>query len=106
MFKKFGVLGLMLSGGLLFIHPSVGSAQDRYGSGSYYYSNQHYDRGHDRDYRDYERQRVREEREARKWREKELRERERWERRNFRNSSGYRDGRYRGYGYGNSYRPY
>ena len=105
MFKKFGVLGLMLSAGLLFVHPSVGQAQDRYDRGSYYYYND--SRGYGRDYRDYERHRIREEREARKRREKEIREREKWERRHYRDSyRGYRNDGPRSYGYRDPYRPY
>ena len=102
MLKKFGALGLMLTAGLLFVHPSLGEAQDRYGRGSYYY---YYDgRG---DNRDYQRQRFREEREARKWREKERRDRERWERRNRRDYyRGYRNYGGPGYGYRDPYRPY
>lgn len=103
MMKKVGALGLMLTAGLLFVHPSVGEAQERYGSDYYY----HNDRSRDRDYRRYERQDFREEREARKWREKEIREREKWERRNYRDYyNGYRNDGYRGYGYGDPYRPY
>ena len=59
MSRKFGALGLMLTAGLLFIHPSLGNAQERYDRGSYYYYN--YDRGGNRDYRDYrdyDRQRI------------------------------------------------
>lgn len=101
MAKKFGALGLMLGAGLLFVHPSIGNAQDRYGRGTYYYYD---DRGHNRDY---ERQRLREERKERKWREKELREREKWERRNYRNYyNGYRSDRYSNNGYRDPYRPY
>lgn len=103
MLKKVGALGLMLTAGMLFVHPSLGEAQDRYGSDYYY----HNDRGRDRNYRHYERQSFREEREARKWREKEMRERERWERRNYRNySNGYWNDGYRDYRYRDPYRPY
>ncbi len=103
MSKKFGALGLMLTAGLLFVHPSLGEAQDGYGRGGYSY----YDRGHDRNYRDYERQRLREEREERKWREKEARERERWERRNYRDyRNGYGNYGYPNNGYRDPYRPY
>ena len=104
MIKKFGALGLMLGAGLLFVHPSIASAQDGYGRGGYYYYD---DRGHNRNYREYERHRAHEEREARRWREKEWREREKWERRNDRNYyNGYRNNRYPSYGYGSPYRPY
>jgi hypothetical protein len=105
MLKKVGALGFVLTAGLLFVQPSVGQAQQRYGSDSdYYYQT---DRGHDRNYRRYERQSFREERQARKWREKEMRERQKWERRNYRDSyNGYRNERYPSYGYGDSYRPY
>ena len=104
MSRKFGALGLMLTAGLLFVQPSVGEAQERYGS-EYYYHN---DRARDREYGKYERQNFREERTARKWREKEVREREKWERRNHRDSynNGYRNERYGGSGYGDPYRPY
>ncbi|MFL6447499.1 MAG: hypothetical protein ACJ746_07390 [Bryobacteraceae bacterium] len=104
MLKKFGALGLMLTAGLLFVHPSLGEAQDRYGRSSYYGYD---DRGHDHQYREHQRQRVREEREARKWREKELREREKWERRNYRDYyGGYEDHGRPSYGYRDPYRPY
>lgn len=104
MFKKFGAVGLMLTAGLLFVHPSQGEAQDRYNRGSYY----SYDgRGHDRDYRRYERERLREERQERKWREKELRERQKWERRNYRDDyRGYGSYGSPNYGYRDPYRPY
>jgi len=96
----------MLTAGLLFIHPSLGNAQERYDRGAYYYN---YDRG-DRDYRDhheYDRHRFREEREARKWREKEAREREKWERRHYRDShNSYRGYGSSNYGYRDPYRPY
>jgi hypothetical protein len=105
MMKKVGALGLMLTAGLLFVHPSVAQAQERYGSDSYYRT----DRTHDRDYRRYGHQGFREEREARKWREREMRER--WERRNYRDSrNAYRNERDTNYGYGygytDPYRPY
>lgn len=104
MSRKFGALGLMLITGLLFIHPSLGNAQDRYDRGGYYYN---YDRGRNREYRDYDRRHIREEREARKWREKELREREKWERRNYRDRyNSYRGYDSPNYGYRDPYRPY
>jgi hypothetical protein len=102
MLKKFGVAGLVLGAGLLFVHPSAGNAQSRYQGGYSYFDNRS-----NRDYRDYERQRFREERQARKWQEKELRERQRWERQNFRNYyNGYRNDGYPNYRYRNPYRGY
>jgi len=104
MSKKFGALGLMLTAGLLFVNPSVGEAQQRYGSGNYYsYNDRGYSRDNDRDhsrkFRQFERQRFQQERQDRKWRAKERREHERWEQRNYNNgrakygnpSYGYRD---------------
>lgn len=101
MSKKVGALGLVLTAGLLFVHPSTGEAQERYGS-EYYYHNDPSAR--DQDYGRYERQSFREERQARNWRETEMREREKWERRNHRGfHNGYRDQRYPGYRYGDPY---
>jgi hypothetical protein len=109
MSKKFGALGLMLTAGLLFVHPSVGEAQQRYGNGNYYsYNDRDYrrdnDRGHNRDFRQYEPQKSRQERDDRKWRAKERREHERWEQRNYYNGRGKYGNP--SYGYHDSYRPY
>lgn len=100
MLKRIGLLALVLSGSVAFVHPTAALAQDYRGWNGYapeYYSQRPYrddrfrDKRWEREWRAEQRRELRRERE---WRAHEWRERQRWE------NDWYPNRRpYRGYSY-------
>jgi hypothetical protein len=91
MFKRVGVLAMILAGSLAVLQPSVAQARER---DDYRYNDRHEDR------RDWNRREFRDRREDRNYRAHEWRERERWQRRDYRNNY------YSPYVYAPYYSPY
>jgi hypothetical protein len=77
MFKRVGVLAMILAGSLAVLQPSVAQARER---DDYRYHDRHEDR------RDWNRREFRDRQDDRNYRAHEWRERERWERRDYRNN--------------------
>ena len=103
MFKKAGLMALVLMAGGLFVKPTAASAQERYDHGRYSYGDSRgYGFRDDGYYRNERREWRNDERRARELREREWREHERWERREYRRGY-YAPGYYGNYYYGNGW---